>query len=262
MDTSATERLAELLAERMERQLTQAERAELDALLAGHPDWAEDDLELAAAAVELALSPSPAPLPEGLREALLADSEAYAPAGVVDLSRVRAERSASWVAWSGWAAAAAIFVFFAVAGDPVTDPGSMPAPVIESPSVAERRAALAARPETVRLAWSGTEDPLAKGVEGDVVWSPAAQEGYMRFKGLAANDPNAHQYQLWIFDAERNEAHPVDGGVFDSDGGEVVVPIDARVPVGEATLFAVTLERPGGVVVSSRERLVLIAKPG
>ncbi|MEL6545551.1 MAG: hypothetical protein AAFQ82_13050, partial [Myxococcota bacterium] len=60
----------------------------------------------------------------------------------------------------------------------------------------------------------------------------------------------------------RNEAHPVDGGVFDSDGGEVLVPIDPRVPVGEATLFAITLEKPGGVVVSTRERLVLVAQPG
>jgi hypothetical protein len=33
-------------------------------------------------------------------------------------------------------------------------------------------------------------------------------------------------------------------------------------PVGEAVLFAITVERPGGVVVSSRERIALVAQPG
>jgi hypothetical protein len=70
------------------------------------------------------------------------------------------------------------------------------------------------------------------------------------------------QYQLWIFDAERNEAYPVDGGVFDVlDGAtdDVVVRIDPRLPVRRATAFAITVEQPGGVVVSTRERLPLLA---
>ena len=45
----------------------------------------------------------------------------------------------------------------------------------------------------------------------------------------------------------------------DADG-EIVVAIDARLPVGKPTLFAITVERPGGVVVSSRERLPLLAQ--
>ena len=84
----------------------------------------------------------------------------------------------------------------------------------------------------------------------------------MRFRGLAANDPSKAQYQLWIFDAERPEAYPVDGGVFDvpeSAGGDVVVRIEPRLPISQATAFAITVEQPGGVVVSSRERLPLLA---
>jgi anti-sigma-K factor RskA len=84
----------------------------------------------------------------------------------------------------------------------------------------------------------------------------------MRFRGLAANDPAVAQYQLWIFDAERNEAYPVDGGVFDvpaKSDGDVVIKIDPRLPVSRATAFAITVEQPGGVVVSSRERLPLLA---
>ena len=84
----------------------------------------------------------------------------------------------------------------------------------------------------------------------------------MRFRGLAANDPAVAQYQLWIFDAERDEAYPVDGGVFDvppEANGDVVVRIDPRLVVSRAVAFAVTVEQPGGVVVSSRSRLPLLA---
>ena len=52
----------------------------------------------------------------------------------------------------------------------------------------------------------------------------------------------------------------VDGGVFDVPStGEVIVPITAKLRVGGATLFAVTVERPGGVVVSRREHIVVTA---
>jgi anti-sigma-K factor RskA len=86
----------------------------------------------------------------------------------------------------------------------------------------------------------------------------------MRFTGLAPNDRARWQYQLWIFDKRRDQRYPVDGGVFDIPAGaaEVLVPIHARLPVGEATMFVVTVEPVGGVVVSSRERIALIAKTG
>jgi hypothetical protein len=52
----------------------------------------------------------------------------------------------------------------------------------------------------------------------------------------------------------------VDGGVFDvTTEGEVLVSIHPKLKVQEAFLFAVTIEKPGGVVVSSRERLPLLA---
>jgi len=129
---------------------------------------------------------------------------------------------------------------------------------------ARRAALLAAADDVIRREWSATGDPAAPDAGGDVVWSSDAQAGFMRFRGLAPNDPTENQYQLWIFDATRDERHPVDGGVFDVDPatGEVVVPIRAKLPVREPTLFAVTVERPGGVVVSSRERIALVAKVG
>jgi cysteine-rich repeat protein len=51
------------------------------------------------------------------------------------------------------------------------------------------------------------------------------------------------------------------GAMFDVQGGETIVPIDAKLRVREGVLFAVTIEEPGGVVVSDRERLVLLAQP-
>ncbi len=84
----------------------------------------------------------------------------------------------------------------------------------------------------------------------------------MRFVGLPKNDPSVEQYQLWILDPERDD-EPVDGGVFDSDGsgknGEFFVLIDPKLNVVSPAAFAITIEKPGGVVVSSQERLPLIA---
>jgi anti-sigma-K factor RskA len=129
---------------------------------------------------------------------------------------------------------------------------------------ARRAALLAAAGELVRADFRATDDPLAAGAEGDLVWSGARQEGYMRFRNLPANDPTEEQYQLWIFDSTRAdwEELPVDGGVFDVvTGGEVVVPIEAKLDVRAPALFAITLERPGGVVVSEREHLLLLGSP-
>jgi hypothetical protein len=117
---------------------------------------------------------------------------------------------------------------------------------------------LATATDATRLPWHPT--PEAASASGDVVWSPSTQRGFLRFVGLPPNDPTRTQYQLWIFDRQRDQAYPVDGGVFDvSSTGEVVVPVTAKLRVGDATLFAVTVERPGGVVVSRREHIVVTA---
>jgi hypothetical protein len=43
--------------------------------------------------------------------------------------------------------------------------------------------------------------------------------------------------------------------------GPVVIPVRATVPVREPLVFVVTVEDPGGAVVSSRERVVAVARP-
>ncbi len=134
--------------------------------------------------------------------------------------------------------------------------------VAQLPPSAARKELLASGGDVKTLSWTATADAAAKGAGGDVVWSASKQEGYMRFTGLTANDPTKLQYQLWIFDKDRDDKYPVDGGVFDvGPDGEVVIKISPKLRVNEPVLFAVTVELPGGVVVSKRERIVVTAAP-
>jgi anti-sigma-K factor RskA len=244
------DRLEELLAQRATEGLSAADAAELAQLLARHPNVDAQAYERAAAAIHVAELGRHEPMPAHVRDAVLA----RAPRGVSRLAAARPvtppRRAGAWP----WLAAAAALVV-AILGWWPHQQGP--------PAVGAERAALVAagaRP----IDWKATEDPAATGAKGDVVWDPRTQRGFMRIVGLAANEPTRLQYQLWIFDRLRDQRYPVDGGVFDipAGGGEVIVPIRARLPVGDATLFAITVEAAGGVVVSSRERIVLLAQTG
>jgi len=106
------------------------------------------------------------------------------------------------------------------------------------------------------------ESGLPADVAGEVVWDGKAQQGYVTLSGL---EPNAHanqQYQLWIFDAARDDRYPVNGGVFDVPAGaaHVTVPVRPTLFVARPVAFAVTLEQAGGVVVSDRRRLMALAR--
>jgi hypothetical protein len=97
---------------------------------------------------------------------------------------------------------------------------------------------------------------------GAVVWSSELQAGVLELRGLQQNDPTQHQYQLWIVDSRR-EGPPIDGGVFDVPaGGDLLVAIDPKLIVGDPKAFVITVEQPGGVVVSKRERVAMVAEPG
>ncbi|MDP9064426.1 MAG: anti-sigma factor, partial [Pseudomonadota bacterium] len=186
----------------------------------------------------------------------------------------RVPRRSRWAASSGWLAAAACLllavagwyrspssvVIAPVAQLPPVAPIAPVAPQAPAPSLTEQRAALLTKQGSIQIPLGATKDPAAAGVVGDVVWDPATQTGFMRFVGLAANDPKVRQYQIWIFDGSRDKRYPVDGGIFDvpAEAGEIVVPIRAGVPVRVAAAFAVTVEKPGGVVVSSRAHVVVL----
>jgi len=175
---------------------------------------------------------------------------------------------ASWRLWSGWLAAAAVLGLWvgtpgrrARETSPSAPPASTP-PAATRSAGALRDSLLQNDRALLKLAWVSSTDDASPMIGGDVVWSAAAQRGVMRVVGLAPNDAKRSQYQLWIFDKARDSRYPVDGGVFDIPAGatEVVIPFAARLPVGEAIMFVLTVEAPGGAVVSGRERVVGVAK--
>ncbi len=171
--------------------------------------------------------------------------------------------------WVPWMVAAAALLIATVS---VLVPRSIPnAPDLK----VQRQALIDGTPAGMLIQWDwiSTDDAAVVGdVIGDVVWSDAENRGYMRISGLAVNDPSLDQYQLWIFDATRPSGdlpqfgegllsqRPVDGGVFDVHAdGEVIIEIDAKLVVEQAAAFAITVEPPGGVVVSDRSRVPLLA---
>lgn len=180
--------------------------------------------------------------------------------------RSRAPMIVAWTAAVAGLAAAAGAIVWAAQKEPtvVVRRIEVPAPPQpRAPLPSEARVQLLASASDVQtLPWTATADDAARGVSGDVVWSASKQEGYLRFVGLAPNDPRLLQYQLWIFDKLRDERYPVDGGVFDvGPTGEIVIKIAPKLRVNEPVLFAITVEPPGGVVVSKRERIVVTASP-
>ena len=268
--------LVDLLIKQVTEGLSPAEQRALDALDSSSVTEASQEFERAAAAISLAgAGPLQAP-PPALLARLEAQATSYAaahPAAVVPLTVARPRRSRGSL---GWFAAAACLVL-AVIGwmrsppaplPPTTQviretPIAPPAPV-EPPTPAEARTALLGAPTALKLALGATKDPAAAGVTGDVVWDPVTQKGFLHFAGLKSNDPSVMQYQIWIFDGERDKRYPIDGGVFDvpANATDIVIPIRAAVLVHKPAAFAVTAEKPGGVLVSDRAHVIVLGAAG
>lgn len=264
------ERLHELLADHELGLLDATERAEMEALVAelesedptfdvevALRDVAED-LALTHAALATA-STSDEALPADLQERVLAqagrhfgwaESSAAESSNVVRPSAPAPTPRASFGARLGWVAAlAAGIALVVVTGAPGGDD--------DPPTSLD--AFVASVDDEIVAPWGAAQE-LGEGVEGEVAWSPSLQTGVMRFEGLKPNDPTRAQYQLWIIDGDREGQDPVDGGVFDvPSDGVVEVPIDAKLAVGSPKVFAVTVEQPGGVVVSDQSQLFLAA---
>jgi Anti-sigma-K factor rskA len=288
------EAMVDLLVKQVTEGLSPAEQRALDVMDSERASAYLRDLERAAAAVTLAGSTGAEPLPAALSARVAQQAaEHFASAGnVADLGTARtAAAETARVGQSlaptpaparagrygyGWLAAAACLVL-AIFGWERSPPPLPPVAVVEPapvivpppaqpapPTAAEERAALLAKTDSLKIPLGATKDPAAAGVSGDVVWDPVTQRGFLHFAGLAANDPATHQYQIWIFDAGRDKRYPVDGGVFDvpANAGEVVIPIRAALMVRKPAAFAVTLEKPGGVVVSGREHVVALGSTG
>jgi anti-sigma-K factor RskA len=281
MSEQDKEKMLELLSDKAIFGLTDAELSELAELEKEFPEINDDSFELAAASIGMLNLDTNEPLPAHLRTKIARDAEKYfasreaeasapvaAPAEKEEFQKTfTLEPKKSIWNWLGWAVAAAACVALAFniyitrtnPRDVVVNPTPTATPKIELSPAQEREQLLASAKDIVQSTWGDFDPKNPKNVQGDVVWSNSAQKGFVRFRNLPVNDNTKEQYQVWIFD--ENQKHPVDGGVFDaSEAGEIIIPIDAKIKVQRPKMFAITAEKPGGVVVSPLEKVMAVAK--
>ena len=254
---SDRERLLELLADRATDVLSAAETAEIQLLIARFPDVDPEQFERLAASADLAWQTGgQSSLPPALRKSIAAEmqrrmqSDAAVPVeNQVTRPSHPADSFSRWLPWVAVAASLALALagwWPKLIGPPTRHLVADREKLLDSPDIV-----------TAKLDATSPEVPT----DGDVVWSVADQRGYLRLRALPPNDPRRMQYQLWIFDKNQDGRYPVDGGVFNVSGnGEVIVPIHTPIAVRGPVMFAITEEKPGGVVVSNREKIVLLGK--
>ncbi len=277
--------LFDLLTKKAVYGLDEAEQRQLDELDPGTADMEFRSLEIAAAAIGM-IGLDEEPLPAHLRSKIISNAEQYfsdartlvaepwptAAAQTRSIFDINNSESSggSWFGWFGWAAAAmacialAVNIWFTRFQPPVEIAQNTP-PVVVSPPLlpTDLRAQLLQNAnDIVKATWSGGNvNEIAKQIAGDVVWSDEKQAGYVSLRGLPVNDITKETYQLWIFDKTQDAATPIDGGTFDvKSNGEVVIPINAKLKAQGPQMFAITVEKPGGVVVSKRGKIAAIAK--
>lgn len=290
-NTPEPDRLDQLMVDAATQGLSPQDEAELSAALQQDPAlrFEAEAYELAVTSVELALCDpdSSEALPAALRERLVASAGLHLPGAApplrltdtpaVQTAPPKARFSLTDGRAFGWYAAAAALIALCIVllqqpGDnnptPVTDnknqtpnsntPGGL---AVADPTERDYRA-LAEEPKTLQADWGFNADggdPRFATASGEVIWNSDKQAGYMKLTGLPVNDPTKEQYQLWIVDPSR-DAEPIDGGVFDiTAAGQVIVPIDAKLRSDSPAVFAITIEKPGGVVVSEGPLQVVAA---
>lgn len=282
MSEQEKEKMLELLSDKAVFGLTDAETAELAQLEKDFPELSDESFELAAASIGMLNLPSDEPLPQHLRTKIAADAEKYfasrenkaafveSPIEEKDEEYQKtfafAPKRSIWQ-WLGWLVAA--FACIALAVNIFTTQKKLdeiaakttPTPTATPKlTAAEERERLLASAKDVRQSnWGDFNPKEPKNIQGDVVWSNSEQKGFVRFRNLPVNDKTKQTYQVWIFD--KDQKNPVSGGTFDiNENGEVVVPIDSALQIKEPTMFGITAEKPGGVMVSELKEVMAVAK--
>jgi hypothetical protein len=248
MTTDPRDRLLDLLAAEATQGLSEDETRELRGLLRMFPDEDPDSIARAAAAADMAFSDPLEPMPPELAGQIERQAAAFfanRPEPAPPPPPPRTPRS-TYLALALAAGLAAVLLW-----------ALWPRPGVRVPTLEEQYVALQKLPDSKEFM-----DEKA-GAKGELVWNNAKQEGYVKVKGLPANDPTKEQYQLWIVDATRTDpAHsqPVSGGVFDvQPDGTAIIPVKAGLKIGDAKLFAITKEKAGGVVWSKEPHVLVLA---
>lgn len=287
------ERLLELLADQALFGLSEQESKELKKLQNAFPELKNDiSFEQTAAAIDLGFAENFEPMPQNLQAKILADAdnyfgtksnteeslndqESYVSGGALPTaSRDAAINTMSYdspkpsfMQWLGWGVAA--FACIALVAniwltrinptEVVQNPVPIETPKAE-PTLAEKKQQFIASANDLVRSQVASPDNSGE-LKGEITWSNTKQEGYITLRGLPENDISKETYQLWIFDETQDEKTPINGGVFNVDkNDEIIIPIDAEIQVRKPKMFAVTVEKPGGVVVSKRDKIVALAK--
>ncbi|CAN5559426.1 hypothetical protein BH10ACI2_BH10ACI2_17490 [soil metagenome] len=283
MNEEQQELIFDLLSKKAVYGLDDAEQRHLDAIASTTLVDEFHSFEMTAAAISIIGLQTEEPLPPYLFSKIAGDAEKYVGAGSVAepvaetpwppaYKNIEIEDDggrSSWLGWFGWAVAAAACIALAVniwitpftmVEQAKNTPQPVDIPQILTPAQL-REEMLRSTSGMIKATWGAGNVKELKDLSGDVVWSDEKQAGYMRFKGLPVNDAKTSTYQLWIFDKTQDKATPIDGGTFDvSANGEVVIPINAKLKAAGPEMFAITVEKPGGVVVSKREKIAALAK--
>jgi anti-sigma-K factor RskA len=264
-------RVLELLSDKALGELNEAELAEIRKLEEDHPELKEiaESFELTVAAISLTNLEVSEPLPLHLREKLLKVSDEYFTEARKQVEEKKEEKSreqdkqkvlgfergktpSPFFAWLGWAVAGAACIALAI-NIWLTH---FSLETKKEPNLAQQREKILQMPDAIRLEWKhpGTKETL-----GDLVWSNSAQKGFARFYKLPANEPEKETYQFWVID--ESQKSPTDAGLFNvTTQGEVIFPIETRIKVDKPKMFAITVEKPGGVVIPSLDKIIAVAE--
>lgn len=286
MNNEIQEILFDLLAKQATYGLDAAEQKQLDELSASSDFSIDESFELAAASISLSEITIDEPMPAHLYSKILANADSLFGAASLGVEAAWSlpeqtaademqptftfePKRSSW-SWLGWAIAAVACIVLAVNVyttrfqkpiDVVTGPTPVASP--DKPNPAKQYEEMLASANVIKASFGPAPKAPAElaRVGGDVVWSDAKQAGYMKLRGLPKNDKGVSTYQLWVFDPTQDPKYPVDGGTFDVNAdGEVIIPINAKLKIQNPSLFAVTVEKPGGAVVSKRDKMAAVAQ--
>lgn len=278
------ERLLDLLTDQVLFGLNSEELIELNELKAHFPDIGNDDsLELTVAAIGLTGVHKFEPMPDELTAKITADAEKYFTSQEKSAKVLRFEPQLRevnntdvtgeiqktfefepkrpFMQWLGWAFAglATVALIISLIQPPKIIEVVKEIPPKNATTAEQYEKMLASAKDVKRTAWENPKN--AKETYGEIIWSETEQKGFIKLNGFPVNDAAKETYQLWIFDETQSDKTPIDGGIFDvSSNGEVLVPIDAKLKFKNPKLFAVTVEKPGGVVVSDRGKIVALGK--
>lgn len=283
MNEEIHEIIIDLLTKKATYGLDSIEQTQLDEYNSDASISEDETFEMAAAAVGLVGLRTNEPLPAHLHARLMTSADTFFACGFPiaaigepdpviheepEYQKVFAMEPVkrSWN-WLGWALAGAACIALAINIGLTRLNRAEVASVINPPSTPEKEsdqqlyAKLSSEPGSIKASMGVGNVKELKDISGDVVWSDTKQKGYMRLHGLPVNDVSKETYQLWIFDKTQDKATPIDGGTFDIDkNGDVLIPINAKLKAKQPEMFAITVERPGGVVVSKRDRIAALAK--